>query len=266
MNSANYIQNFERDLNFIHFSKETIKNYSSQIKLFLAYFKEKDSPKHISADEIKDYLLNAKEVNSQNAMHSAIKKFYLLTIKQNRKFEFIPYAKKEKKIPLVIDVDELVSMIDKIQNKKHKAIIALTSSVGLRVSEVLNLKLSDINSPLMQINIRGAKGKKDRIVPLTPKVREIIRLYYVEYLPKEYLFNGQFGLQYSDTSCNQIVKKYLGKKYHMHTLRHSAATGLYEKGTDLKLIGDLLGHTSRKTTEIYTHTSSKTLQKLQFAI
>jgi len=266
MNSANYIQNFERDLNYIRFSKETIKNYSSQIKLFLAHFKEKDSPKHISADEIKDYLLTAKEVNSQNAMHSAIKKFYLLTIKQNRKFEFIPYAKKEQKIPLVIDVDELVLMIDKIQNKKHKAIIALTSSVGLRVSEVLNLKLSDINSPLMQIDIRGAKGKKDRIVPLTPKVREIIRLYYIDYKPKEYLFNGQFGLQYSDTSCNQIVKKYLGKQYHMHTLRHSAATGLYEKGTDLKFIADLLGHSSLKTAAIYAHTSSKSLKKLPFAI
>jgi len=154
MNSAKYIQDFERDLRFIHFSKETIKNYCSQIKLFLNYFKEKDSPKHISADEIKDYMLNAKEVNSQNAMHSAIKKFYQITIKQTRKFHYITYAKTEKKIPLVIDVEELVQKIDLIQNKKHKAIIALTSSVGLRVSEVLNLKLSDINSPLMQINIR----------------------------------------------------------------------------------------------------------------
>jgi integrase/recombinase XerD len=266
MNSAKYIQDYERDLKFIRFSPETIKNYSSQIKLFLAYFKEKDSPKHISADEIKNYLLNAKEVNSQNAMHSAIKKFYVLTIKQNRKFEYITYAKKEKKIPLVIDMDELVGMIDKIENKKHKAIIALTSSVGLRVSEVLNLKLEHISTPLMQIRIIGAKGKKDRIVPLTEKVREIIRLYYVEYLPKEYLFNGQGKPQYSQESCNQIVKKYLGKQYHMHTLRHSAATGLFEKGTDLKLISDLLGHTSLKTTSIYVHTSSKKLKSLPFAI
>lgn len=266
MNSAKYIQDYERDLNFIHFSKETVKNYSSQIKLFLNYFKDKDSPKHISADEIKDYLLNAKEVNSQNAMHSAIKKFYILTIKQHRKFDFITYAKKEKKIPLVIDMDQLVSMIAKIENKKHKAIIALTSSVGLRVSEVLNLKLEHINSTLMQIRIIGAKGKKDRIVPLTPTVREIIRLYYIDYLPNEYLFNGQNSLQYSDKSCNQIVKKYIGKQYHMHTLRHSAATGLFEKGTDLKLIGDLLGHTSIKTTAIYTHTSSKKLKSLPFGI
>jgi integrase/recombinase XerD len=266
MNSAKYIQDYERDLRFIRFSVETIKNYSSQIKLFLEYFKEKDSPKHISADEIKDYLLNAKEVNSQNAMHSAIKKFYILTIKQNRKFEYITYAKKERKIPLVIDVDELVLMIEKIENKKHKAIISLASSVGLRVSEVLNLKLEHISTPLMQIRIIGAKGKKDRIVPLTEKVREIIRLYYVEYLPKEYLFNGQGKPQYSQESCNQIVKKYLGKQYHMHTLRHSVATGLFEKGTDLKFIGDLLGHSSLKTTAIYAHTSSKSLKKLPFAI
>ena len=266
MNSSKYLQDYERDLNQIRFSKETIKNYVSQIKLFLNYFKDKDSPKHISADDIKNYLLNAKEVNSQNAMHSAIKKFYLLSMKQHKKFEFIPYAKKEKKIPQVIDVAILVQMIDKIENKKHKAIIALTSSVGLRVSEVLNLKLCHINSPLMQVTIKAAKGKKDRIVPLTAKVREILRLYYIEYLPKEYLFNGQFEPQYSSRSCNQIVKKYLGKQYHMHTLRHSAATGLYEKGTDLKLIGDLLGHSSRKTTEIYTHTSAKTMQNLQFAL
>lgn len=266
MNSAKYIEDYERDLRFIHFSPETIKNYSSQIKLFLGHFKEKDSPKHISADEIKNYLLTAKEVNSQNAMHSAIKKFYVLTIKQNRKFEYITYAKKERKIPLVIDVDQLVLMIDKIENKKHKAIIALASSVGLRVSEVLNLKLEHISTPLMQIRIIGGKGKKDRIVPLTEKVREIVRLYYVEYLPKEYLFNGQGNEQYSQGSCNQIVKKYLGKKYHMHTLRHSVATGLYEKGIDLKFIGDLLGHESRKTTEIYAHTSSKSLKKLPFAI
>ena len=118
----------------------------------------------------------------------------------------------------------------------------------------------------MQVRIIGGKGKKDRIVPLTERVREIIRLYYVEYLPKEYLFNGQGKPQYSQGSCNQIVKKYLGKKYHMHTLRHSVATGLFEKGTELKFIGDLLGHSSLKTTAIYAHTSSKSLKKLPFAI
>ena len=266
MKTSIFIQNYERDLQQIRFSKETIKNYVSQIRLFLDYFKQKDSPKHISAEEIKNYLLTANEVNSQNAMHSAIKKFYCLTVKQNRKFDYIPYAKKEQKIPLVIDVNYLVEMIEKIENKKHKAIIALTSSVGLRVSEVLNLKLEHINSKEMQITIKAAKGKKDRIVPLTPKVREILRLYYVQYRPEVYLFNGQNSLQYSSRSCNEIVKKYIGPQYHMHTLRHSAATGLWEKGTELKHIKDLLGHSSIKTTEIYTHTSSKTMQNLPFAL
>jgi integrase/recombinase XerD len=266
MNSANYIQNFERDLNVIKFSPATIKNYVSQIKLFLGYFQAKDTPKHISANEIKDYLLNAKEVNSMNHMHSAIKKFYFLTIKQHRKFEFIPYAKKACKLTKVIDVDFLLQQIEKIENRKHKAIISLTVSVGLRVSEVINLKLSDINSPRMEITIRQAKGKKDRVVPLTEKVRKNLRLYYVDYLPKEYLFNGQFSNKYSSRSCNQIVKKYLGKQHHMHELRHTAATTLFERGTDLKYIKELLGHSSLKTTEIYTHVRPKSLAKLPFAI
>jgi site-specific recombinase XerD len=118
----------------------------------------------------------------------------------------------------------------------------------------------------MQIEIRGAKGKKDRLVPLTERTREILRLYYIEYKPQVYLFNGQFGLQYSDNSCNAIVKK-----IHRQTIPHAhlapqCSNRIIRKGTDLKLIGDLLGHSSRKTTEIYTHTSSKSLQKLQFAI
>jgi integrase len=110
-------------------------------------------------------------------------------------------------------MEELVAKIDKIENKKHKAIIALTSSVGLRVSEVINLKLSDINSKLMQIEIRGAKGKRP---PCTNRrTREILRLYYIEYKPQVYLFNGQFGLQYSDNSCNAV------KKIHRQTIPHA---------------------------------------------
>jgi site-specific recombinase XerD len=267
MNTSIYLEKYERDLNQIRFSKETIKNYSSNVKVFLDYFKQKDSPKHISSDEIKDYLIKvANNSNYQNAVHSSIKKFYEITIQQHNKFNFIPYAKKERKLPKVIDIDILKSKIDKIENSKHKAILSLTASVGLRVSEVINLKILDINSVSMEISINQGKGKKDRKVPLTENLLFVLRNYVKEYKPKEYLFNGQFGLQYSDRSCNQIVKKYIGKEYHMHTLRHSTATSLYEKGVELKMIGDLLGHKSRKTTEIYCHTSSKTLQKLPLSI
>ena len=263
-----YIQNYERDLRQIRFSEATIKNYSSNLKLFLEYFSKKDSPKHISIDEIKNYLTQvANNSNYQNAVHSSIKKFYELTMQQKNKFSFIPYAKKERKIPLVIDMDFLKLKIEGIQNLKHKAILTLTASVGLRVSEIINLRISDIDSKTMSIHIKNAKGKKDRIVPLTENVLTLIRSYYKQYKPIDYLFNGQNKApQYSDRSCNQLVKKHIGKQYHMHTLRHSTATDLFEKGVDLKLIGDLLGHKSRKTTEIYCHTSTKSLQKLPLSM
>lgn len=118
----------------------------------------------------------------------------------------------------------------------------------------------------MIITIRQSKGRKDRIVALSQKVLELLREYFTEYKPKEYLFNGQFDLQYSPTSCNAIVKQYLGKEYHFHLLRHSNATALLEAGTDLRIIQTHLGHSSSKTTEIYCHVATSTLQKMALPI
>jgi site-specific recombinase XerD len=118
----------------------------------------------------------------------------------------------------------------------------------------------------MIINIKNGKGKKDRIVPLSPNILELLRNYFKEYKPKEYLFNGQNSLKYSSTSCNQIVKKYLGNKYHFHLLRHSCFTSLLECGTDLRIIQNLAGHSSSKTTEIYTHVSTNLLNKINLPI
>jgi len=266
MKNSNFVLNFERNLKVKNYASNTIENYVCQIKMFLNHFKEKDSPKHISSEQIKDYLLTAKEVNSQRHMHSAIKLFYKLTVHQPMKFRFIEYARKEKKLPKVIEKEFLHQQISKIQNLKHKAIITLTYSTGMRVSEVINLKISDIDSKRMIILIRNAKGAKDRIVPLTVTVLELLREYFKEYKPKEYLFNGQFDLQYSDRSCNQIVKKYLGKEYHMHLLRHSNATALLESGTDINYIKEHLGHSSVKTTQIYCHVSTASLSKLNLPI
>jgi site-specific recombinase XerD len=139
-------------------------------------------------------------------------------------------------------------------------------SCGLRVSEVINLKLEDIDSKRMLINIRNAKGGKDRIVKLSDTLLITLRAYFVAYKPKEYLFNGQFDNQYSTTSCNKIVKKYLGKKYHFHTLRHSSATTMLENGTDLSLIQKILGHNNIKTTMIYTHISQQLIQNVNTPI
>jgi integrase/recombinase XerD len=266
MQISNFTKNYERDLRVKNYADSTIKNYVCQITIFLKYFETKDSPKHISSDEIKDYLLTAKEVNSQRHMHSAIKLFYKHTIHQPQKFNFIEYARKEKNLPAVIDKDYLVSQINNIQNIKHKSIIILAYSTGMRVSEICNLLITDIDSKRMIIIIRQGKGDKDRLVPLSENVLKVLRQYFTEYKPKTYLFNGQFDLQYSHKSCNEIVKKYIGKDYHFHTLRHSNATALLESGTDLRVIQKLLGHSSSKTTEIYTHVSTNVISKVNTPI
>jgi site-specific recombinase XerD len=166
----------------------------------------------------------------------------------------------------LIDGEYIKEQLSKIENIKHKSILSLTYSVGLRVSEVINLKIEDIDSKRMIIHIKNAKGRKDRVVPLSQKVLELLREYFKEYRPIKYLFNGQNSLKYSSGSCNQIVKKYLGEKYHIHQLRHSCATNLLENGTDLKIIQKILGHSNVKTTEIYTHVSNQLLSKVNLPI
>jgi len=136
----------------------------------------------------------------------------------------------------------------------------------LRVSEVINLKIKDIDSKRMVINIIQSKGRKDRIVPLTQNILDLLRIYFKEYRPVEYMFNGQFSNQYSSTSCNQIIKKYLGENYHFHLLRHSCFTNLTDNNVDIRVIQKLAGHSSSKTTEIYCQVSKNTLRNLPLAI
>lgn len=123
--------------------------------------------------------------------------------------------------------------------------------------------MSAIDRSRMLIHIQNAKGNKDRYVVLSQKLLEVLEAYYKAFKPITYLFNGQTNLQYTATSCNQIVKQYLGPQYHFHTLRHSNATALLEAGTDITLIQKLLGHQNVKTTQIYTHVSLKTLSNVQ---
>lgn len=264
MNIDKYIEMYREDLKLKNYSDNTIKNYVFQVYTFLnhqqKYFTE---PSKINEESIKKWLLQFKTRNSMCHNISALKLFYKLTVKQPLKFKHIEYPKSEKKLPLVIDAYFLREHILKINNLKHRAIIMLGYSCSLRVSEVINLKIEDIDSKRMLINIRNAKGRKDRIVILSPLLLETLRNYYKQYKPTNYLFNGQSNLQYSKTSCNAIVKQYLGNKYHFHTLRHSGATTMLESGTDLSLIQKLLGHSSIKTTTIYTHVSQQLLNKVK---
>lgn len=172
MNIPKYTQSFRKFLELKNYSKNTIENYVCQVFIFL---KEMDGsftePAKINEQAIVDYLLRFKSHNTNKHAQCALRLFYKTVIRQPQKFKFIPYPKKEKSLPKVIDKDYLLSCIEKIQNKKHKAIIALAYSTGMRVSEICNLLISDIDSIRMIIMIRQSKGRKDRIVALSEKIK-----------------------------------------------------------------------------------------------
>jgi len=267
MNIGKYVELYSEDLKIKNYASNTIENYCSQIKMFLEHFSSvATKPSEISEKQIKEWLLLAKSINGRKHRISAVKLFYKLTGRQPLKFKHIEYPRQEKKLPQIIEKQFLLNQISKIENKKHKAIIALAYSTGMRVSEVCNLLISDIDSKRMIITIRQSKGRKDRIVPLSVKTLGILREYFKQYKPNEYLFNGQTSLKYSHRSCNEIVKKYLGQDYHFHQLRHSNATALLESGTDIRIIQKHLGHRSSKTTEIYTHVSTSLLSQMPLPI
>jgi integrase/recombinase XerD len=185
-----------------------------------------------------------------------------------RKVYYIDRPRREKTLPTVLSEEEITLIINAVENIKHKAILMTIYSAGLRISEAINLKLKDIDSKRMQIRIEQSKGKRDRYTLLSTKTLEILRIYFLEYKPKIWLFEGQGGEQYSDRSIQNILKMALSKtniKKHItvHTLRHSFATHLLENGTDLRYIQNLLGHESSKTTEIYTHITTKGFDQIK---
>ena len=249
-------------LNYFRYSKHTVNIYCHYLTEFLNYTDKYSQ--HIVASDFDEYLKQYKftSTSQQNQVISAIKKYYTDVLKKKYNKVNFKRPRKEKKLPQVIDNGFLVETISNVKNKKHKAIIAIGYSCGLRVSEVINLKISDIDSKRMIINIHNAKGRKDRIVKLSDGLLTILKDYYKEYHPNLYLFNGQFGDKYSTTSCNKIVKKYLGESYHFHLLRHSSFTSLMESGVDIRIIQKLAGHNSIKTTEIYTHVSVDTIKNI----
>jgi len=176
--------------------------------------------------------------------------------------------RREKVLPNVLSKEEVKLILNAHSNIKHKVMLSLIYSCGLRRSELLNLKPNDIDSKRYIVIIRQSKGKKDRITPLSGKILEMLRVYYIAYKPKIWLFEGHGDRQYSEQSLQSVLKQALAKTkiqkpVSLHWLRHSYATHLLESGTDLRYIQELLGHNSSKTTEIYTHVSTKNLQQIK---
>lgn len=240
-------------------------------KDFINYFPEKDIEALTETDiqVYQNYLVRIKKVSSstQNQVINAIK-FYFEKVKGGKRTVYtLERPIKESKLPQVLSKKEVMAILGSVHNVKHKAMLYLAYSGGLRAGELINLRKEDIDSESMRLFIRGGKGKKDRVTLLSKKALNLLRIYYREYKPVNWLFDGQNGQQYSLSSLrsvfNQAVKRaQISKRVTLHTLRHSFATHLLEKGTDLRYIQVLLGHNSSKTTEIYTHITHKGMNKI----
>ncbi len=253
------------------YSKSTIKTYSTEFGVFLQVLKQHKATE-ITTSRLKDYLQychNSLHL-TENAIHSRMNalKFYYEKVLQREKFFWeIPRPKKPMLLPKLLNQAELRKLFNALTNKKHKAMLFTAYSAGLRVSEIVNLKITDIDSKRMQIFIRRAKGKKDRYVNLSPLLLDILREYIKDYKPKPrlYLFESDTTLdKYPIRTVQQVfsnakAKAGIGKEVGIHSLRHSFATHLLDKGTDIRYIKDLLGHFNIKTTERYLHVSKQQL-------
>jgi len=270
MNVSEHTNKFIQEMNRRNYSKNTINNYVSCLNVFFSEVK-KDHPKNINESDIKQFLSRCIKVNTQRNYQGAIKKFYEICLNQKYKFKNIPYARVEKKLPIVLSKDEIQRMFDVCDNIKHKTILSLLYACGLRVSELLNLKWCHIDRSRMIINVIQGKGNKDRQVMLPQNIIPLLEKYYKEYKPKEYVLNGQNCLQYSDRSVLQVIKQLaekanISKRVYTHLLRHCSFTHLCESGTDINLIQKLAGHKNVSTTMIYTHISNNLISKINSPI
>jgi site-specific recombinase XerD len=267
MKNQKIIKICEKKFIYLNYSPRTRNNYLSHIKPFLESLGDKQII-HCNSQDFQLYLDTYKftSVSQQNQVINAIRFLYKFVL--NKKYDKVSFKrpKSEKKLPKVVDGEFIINQLSKIKNIKHKMILTLTFSVGLRVSEIVSLKIEDIDSKRMLIHIKNAKGRKDRIVPLSEKVLTLLKEYFIQYKPKEHLFNGQNSNQYSVGSCQAIYKKYIDPTGHIHTLRHSCFTNLLENGTDIRIIQKIAGHSNVKTTEIYTHVSNQVLSKVNLPI
>jgi len=271
MEIRKWSEKYSIDIQLLYQSEATRKNYKSQIWCFLNHFKDEVEPKAISNEKIKLWLLEGKTVNSIKHRLCALNSFYKHTVGMPSKIQKIPYPKADKKLPIVLSQDEVQRMFDVCDNLKHKVILALLYSCGLRVSELINLQWSNIDRSRMIVNIIAGKGKKDRQVMLPEVMIPLLEKYWKCYQTKTYILSGQFTNQYSATSVGQVMKQLatkagINKRVYTHLMRHNCFTHMVEKGIDINLIQKLAGHNNVKTTMMYTHISDSLISKINSPI
>lgn len=272
MKKQEILDKFKKLIAIENYSEQTQKSYYSALKLFLEHI-EKLKLDAVYDDEIRDYLYlcTDKKKYSFSSMKQVIASIRFLY--QKILLKPIPTGlnvklRKPSTLPSILSQREITKILEVTQNLKHKTILYMIYSAGLRLNELLELRIGDIDSETMRIHIKSGKGKKDRYLMLSENVLNLLRKYYVEYKPEDFIFEGQNGGKYSPKSVQSVFKRSLKKagikkKATVHTLRHSFATHLLDDGTDIRYIQELLGHKRLETTQIYTHVSSYSINKIK---
>lgn len=256
------VELFRQLLAVKRYSANSIETYTNAFRQFLAHFKGQDVDilKEKQIEQYINYQVTEQKISIsyQKQLVAAIKFWYNGVLGTKIQLDYLYPDRTEYKIPVVFTQQEIKKILDVCENIKHKAVLTTIYSCGLRLSELINLRIKDIDSTGMTVTVRQGKGKRDRIVILSEKLLFLLRNYFVKYKPKDYLFEGQSGGKYSERSVQKSLKQSLKKANitkngSVHTLRHSYATHLIEQGTDIRFVQELLGHKSIKTTMIYTH-------------
>ncbi|ARE88320.1 site-specific tyrosine recombinase/integron integrase [Clostridium formicaceticum] len=265
------LSQLEKQLTLIGYSSKTKKAYKGHIRRFLTFNNNTKVLEKEGVEKYMYYLFNEQQ-NSHtfvNQALSAIKIYYEYVLKKGKVLYDLPRPKREKKLPNILSQKEVISILDSVSNTKHKSILFLTYSAGLRVGEVVRLKVDDIDSDRMLIHIRQGKGRKDRYTILSEVALDMLRKYARIERPENWLFPGGKDNSFlTERSVQKIFanackKAKINKNVSVHSLRHSFATHLLEQGTDLRYIQELLGHSSSKTTEIYTYVTEANISKIK---
>lgn len=243
---AKEVQKFETALKARNLAKSTVVTYSSIVRKFLRHYRT--TPKRISSQQITEWMAQHGNGATKAQIRGALLNYYSYVVGQPRKFDSVPVPQREKTLPVIMAQEEVVKRISKIRNLKHRAIISVLYGAGLRRSE---LRISDIDKFRRTIHIHAGKGAKDRIVPVSEKLLVLLREYYRQYQPQEFLFEGQKGGRYSSQSMLKICYRYMN--VNPHNLRHCHATHLIENGVDVSEVSKRLGHTKLQTTMVYNH-------------
>ena len=253
------------------YANNTVKTYVACFEAFINHYKQHELLE-INEDLIRKYLQKliqeGKSNSYVNQAVNSVKFYYEVVLGMPNRFYSIERPRSESKLPKVISKEEVLAIIKATNNIKHKCIVSLLYSAGLRRSELLNLKITDIDSNRMLIRVESAKGNKDRMTLLSKTILEDLRGYFKEFKPTTWLFEGSKRGRYSGSSVVKIIKRACQKagikrNVTPHILRHSFATHLLESGTDLRYIQTILGHSSSKTTEIYTHVAINTFNQIK---